>query len=130
MTDDRKSYRTAAYHNRERGYDFRYWVMSPAYQKPGYQIKEHNVAERSGFVSRIHDELSEQEALIKMAELEKAAAEKFRTVDADIPENLRRLGDDYKNAEPHAPRSQALLANINGGKLRLRQKNPNLKLKP
>lgn len=130
MTDERKSYRTAAYHNRERGHDFRYWVMSPAYEKPGYQIKEHNVAERSAFVSRIDDGLSAQEALIKMATLEQAAAAKYRTVDDSNEDNLRKLGHDYKSAEPQAPHSQALLANINNARIRLREKKSNWKLKP
>lgn len=131
MAEQEKTYRTAAYHAEDRRtYDFRYWVMSPAYKKPGFQIKEHEVGTNSGLTSRIVDGISEHEALLKMAELERTAAAKFRKVDDDNENNLRKLGNDYKNAEPVMEHAQAFIAEMNSARLKLRQKNPGLKLKP
>lgn len=128
---EEKTYRTAAYHNTEwRGYDFRYWVMSPAYKKPGFQIKVHEVGASSGLTSRIEDGISEQEALLKMAELEKDAAEKLRVVDDSVDANLRKLGDDYRKAEPVGPYAQAYITELNSARLKLKPKNNRLKLGP
>jgi len=131
MAETEKTYRTAAYHAEDRRtYDFRYWVMSPAYKKPGFQIKEHEVGANSGLTSRIEDGISEHEALLKMAELERAAAAKFRKADDESEANLRKLGPDYQNAEPVSDHAQAFIAEMNSARLKLRQKNPGLKLKP
>lgn len=129
MSDDRKTLRTDAYKSRK-GYEYSYWVMSPAYQKPGYQIRVHEVAHRSSFTSRIADEMPEHEALLKMAELERNAQATMTRIDDEDPAVLARLGDDYKNASPHAPLSQAILAERNAATLKNRPKPPKLKTSP
>lgn len=129
MSDDRKTLRSGAYRSGA-GYDFCYWVMSPAYQKPGYQIRVHEVARRSSFTSRIADEMPEREALLKMAELEGNAQSRMTPVDDEDPSVLERLGDDYKNASPHAPFSQAILTEMNAAALKNRPRPPKLKPSP
>lgn len=129
MSEDRKTLRTDAYKSRK-GYEFCYWVMSPAYQKPGYQIRQHDVAQRSSLSSRIADEMPEREALLKMAELERSAQATMTRIDDEDPAVLERLGDDYRNAAPHAPLSQAILTGMNATALKNRPKPPKLKPSP
>lgn len=130
MAEEEKTWRTNAYYTEDRrNYDLVFWVMSPAYKKPGFQIKKHEIGRSGSTISRIADELPEQEALLKMEELDRTAAEKLTRANEENVDILKRLGADFKNADPHQPRAQAVITEINAARLRLRNRNPGLKLK-
>lgn len=72
MPPNEDTYRTQPFAaERPSAHHYVFWIMEPAYQKEGYQIREHKIAPRSASSSRIADGIGEREALKIMAELEK-----------------------------------------------------------
>ena len=128
MSEKEKTFRTKAFYTGNRlGYLFRFWVMSPAFEKPGFQIKEHEVGVNCGGLVRIADGLSAHEALRKMDALEREAAATARPV---RPVDEAKLGPDYHAAESYADHFDATVAETNYDRLRKRRpKSPSFKLK-
>jgi hypothetical protein len=105
---DEKTFRTSAFHtNGGGGYLYRYFVMSPAYQKPGYQIKEHEKGVYCGATIRIADGLSEKDALGKLAQLERENAAAHEKVTG---KELDDLGPDYHQAALFIDKNDAATA--------------------
>lgn len=131
-TDSGQRFRTHAYYREDtRNYALVFWEMSPAYKKPGYQIRKHEVGLHGSASTRIHDELPEYDAFLKMMEIEREAATKLKPMDEQEAEGNKMLArEEFRDAAPHHPHSEALVSGINNARLRLRKKNPNLKLKP
>jgi hypothetical protein len=123
MSADEKTYRTAAFHTNKPGYLYRYWVLSPSYNKQGYQIKEHEKDNTSGSSFRIADGLSEREAFEMLKELETQAGKKLTRVTASA-----ELGSEYRNAEYYGDHNNMLTATII--QERLNKKRPKFKLGP
>jgi hypothetical protein len=127
MSDKEKTYRTSAFYtNGGGGYLYRFFIMSPAYQKPGYQIKEHEKGVYCGAVIRIADELSEREALVKLAELERDGQAKCKIVTG---KDLDELGPDYHEALFFADQHEAHLADKSYENLKKRRPGPDFRPK-
>jgi hypothetical protein len=127
MSDKEKTYRTSAFHTDGRGgYLYRYWVMSPAYQKPGYQIKEHEKGVYCGATLRIEDSLPEREALAKLAKLEADNGAKGKVVTG---KDLDELGPDYHEAKFFADQHEAFVADKSYERLKKRRPGPDFRPK-
>lgn len=127
MNEKEKNYRTSAFYtDGGGGYLYRYWVMSPAYQKPGYQIKEHEKGVYCGATSRIADSISEREALAKLAELERNGAAHGRKVTG---RDLDELGPDYSDAQLFTDQHEANVAEKVYEQLKKRRPGPGFRPK-
>jgi hypothetical protein len=128
MAEKEQTFRTSAFHTQRPGsYRYKYWIMSPAYGKPGFQIKEHEEGVNCAGVNRIADELPAREALREMDVLERKAAASLRRVESA---EWDKLGPDYQAAESYAPYFDALVAETNYGRLRRRRPtSPSFRLK-
>lgn len=128
LNDD--TYRTHAFPaERPSGYHYIFWIMEPAYQKPGYQIREHKIAPRSAFSSRIADGIDAREAMRIMAELE--AREARRTAPADEARLSACLGTEapYYTGR-HISAHPSVTTALTQQRLKeLRGKKPGFKLK-
>ncbi len=121
-----RTYRTSAFHtNGGGGYLYRYFVMSPAYQKPGYQIKEHEKGTYCGATVRIADGLSEKDGLRKLAELERQHASAKKVTGKELDE----LGPDYHEAELFIDKHEAIVANKMYELLKQRRPGPGFRPK-
>ena len=124
MADDEKTFRTSAFYtDGHGGYLYRYWVMSPAYQRPGYQIKEHEKGVTCGMTFRIEDSLSERDALAKLAEMESKGGKKVSGRDLD------ELGPDYHAATLFADEHEANVAEKTYERLKKRRPGPGFRPK-
>ena len=129
LQDD--TYRTQPFAaERPSGYRYVFWIMEPAYQKEGYQIRQHNIAPRASSSSRIADGIDERAALKMMAELE--AKERART--APVAEDLLTacLGTEAPyHTGRHFTEHPAVTTGLAQQRLKeLRGKKPGFKLKP
>ena len=126
MAAPERTFRTLAF--RMKGnYDFRFWIMEPAYGKPGWQIKEHDKGVNSGATSRIEDGLTEEKALLRMAEIERDARAKYPVApDAEHAQ----AGLVFTSAEYYADRHQAFVSETTLRTLRQRRGTSGLRLKP
>lgn len=124
MSNKEKIWRTSAFYtNGGGGYLYRYWVMSPAYQKPGYQIKEHEKGVNCGSTVRIADSISERDALAKLAELERGGGRKVTARDLD------ELGPDYRDAQLFTDQHEANVAEKVYEQLKKRRPGPGFRPK-
>lgn len=129
LKDD--TYRTQAFSaQKPSGYNFVFWIMEPAYQKEGYQIRKHEIAPRSAFSSRIADGISEKEALHIMAEME--AKETKRTPPAPATALDACLGTEAPfHTGKHFTEHPVITTGLTQARLKeLRGKKPGFKLKP
>ncbi|TAL27490.1 MAG: hypothetical protein EPN97_17285 [Alphaproteobacteria bacterium] len=127
MSEKEQTFRTSAFHTGRRGgYLFRFWIMSPAYGKPGFQIKEYEKGVDCGTTSRIEDGLALNEGLKKLDELEqKEAATRKRVVDKDDA-----LGPEYREAKLFTDAFDATVADSTYERLKKRRPtSPSFKLK-
>lgn len=116
---DEKTYRTSGFHTDGRGgYIYRFWIMSPAWHKDGYQIKEFERGVNCACTSRIADALSEKDALAKMAQLERDARAIHKLV---TPEEEHELGPDFQQAQYFSNEHQAVVAEKTYQRLKSRQ---------
>ena len=125
-------YRTRAFHKGENGNALHFWTIDPAYDKPGfYYIREHEAGKSHRYSARITGDITEREALHKIAELEQQATVKHAPAD-DNPENLRRMGDNYTAALPWRdhPVHLAEARQAELGRLRAKNGPPKFRLKP
>lgn len=124
MADNEKTFRTSAFYtNGGGGYLYRFWIMSPAYQKPGYQIKEYEKGAYSGATSRIADYLNERDALQKLADMERGGGRKVTGKDLDD------LGPDYHAATLFTDEHAANIAEKTREQLRKRRPGPGFRPK-
>lgn len=103
MNDDRITYyRTDAFHKGEDGSALHFWTLDPAYNAPGrFYVREHETGKSHRYSARISPDMTEREALRKLAELEENARKKFKPVDTTNDGHLRRMGDNYTEAIPY-----------------------------
>lgn len=93
-------YRTNAYYKGD-GDALRFWTIDPVHDKPDtYYIREHEAGKSHRYSLRISAEMTEREALHKIAEIEKGAEQQHRPADTKDADILRRMGDDYTDALP------------------------------
>lgn len=126
-------YRTRAFYKGEGGDALHFWTIDPTYDKPGsYYIREHEAGKSHRYSFRITGDMTEREALHKIAELEQMATAKHRPADDKDPENLRRMGENYADAIPWRdhPTHIAEARQEHLGRLRGRDGIPKFKLKP
>jgi hypothetical protein len=128
MSEKDQTFRTSAFYTRAPGsYLYRYWIMSPAFGRPGFQIKVHDEGVNCAGINRIADELPPQEALRQMDRLEQEAAASLRRMDGT---DSKKLGPDYQAAESYADHFDATVAETNYDRLRKRRpSSPSFKLK-
>lgn len=112
------------------GHHFVFWIMEPAYQKEGYQIREHKIAPRSAFSSRIADGIDEREALKMMAELEARETRRTQPVAEDKLASCLGTEAPYHTGK-HFTTHPAITTRLTQERLKeLRGKKPGFKLKP
>jgi hypothetical protein len=130
MSPKDDTWRTHAYPaERPSGYDYIFWVMEPAYQKPGYQIREHKIAPRSAFSSRIADGIDEREAMKMMAGLEAREARRTAPVAEDKLANCLGTEEPYRTASHIAAHPSVTTALTQQRLKELKGKKPAFKLK-
>ncbi|MEZ0223160.1 MAG: hypothetical protein ACAH83_01290 [Alphaproteobacteria bacterium] len=119
MSEKEISFRTSIFPSDGRnGYLYRFWIMSPSFEKDGFQIKEHDKGDTCGCINRIADGLSASEALKKMAALESKARAASRPITAF---DDRDLGPEFRDAIPFTDHLNALVAETNYDRLRKRR---------
>ncbi len=100
LTDDRKIYRTGAYKTRRDNQNSNvFWSMDPAFNQPGYWIREHHLYEKGSFSSLITEAMPEAEALAKIETLERDAQVKFPPADMSYLDH-QWIGNAYRDAAP------------------------------
>jgi hypothetical protein len=124
------TYRTQPFPaERPAAYNYIFWIMEPAYEKEGYQIREHKIAPRSASSSRIADGIDERAALKMMAELE--ARETTRTPPVAEEKLASCLGTEAPyHTGRHFTQHPAVTTRLTQQRLKeLRGKKPGFKLK-
>lgn len=123
-------YRTNAYY-KGGGDALHFWTIDPAQGKPGnFYIREHEAGKSHRYSVRISADMTEREALHKIAEIEQGAEQQHRVADAKDAEILRRMGENYTDAMPWRDHpvhiAEARQEELN----RRKTHKPHLKLKP
>lgn len=128
MSKKEQTFRTSAFYIKApSSYRYRYWVMSPAYEKDGFQIKEHEEGVHCGGVNRIADELPARDAMRKMDALQRGAEDFMKKVAGD---EVKNLGPDYQAAVSYSDYFDAMVAETNYDRLRQRRPtSPSFKLR-
>lgn len=127
MSEKEITFRTSAFHTNGRyGYLYRFWIMSPAYGKPGFQIKEYEKGVDCGTTSRIEDGLALNEGLKKLDELERKEAVAGKRVAGKDD----ALGPEYRAAKLFTDAFDATVADSTYERLRKRRPtSPSFKLR-
>lgn len=124
MAEKEKTFRTSAFYtDGHGGYLYRFWIMSPAYNGPGYQIKEYEKGAYSGCTSRIADHQQERDALQYLANLERSGGKKVTGKDLDD------LGPEYRDAELFTDYHDAIVSERTHDILRKRRPGPDFRPK-
>ena len=100
LTDDRKIYRTGAYKSRRDNQNSNvFWSMDPAFNQPGYWIREHHLYEKGSYSALISEAMPEAEALAKIEILERDAQLKLPSADMSYLDH-QWIGSAYRDATP------------------------------
>lgn len=100
MTDDRKIWRIAAYKaQRDNQKSNLFWSMDPAFNQPGYWIREHHLYDKGSYSALISEAMPEAEALAKIEQLEHDAQLKYPPADMGYLDH-QWIGSAYRDATP------------------------------
>jgi len=123
-------YRTNAYY-KGGGDALHFWTIDPAHDKQGqYYIREHEAGKSHRYSARISADMTEREALHKIAGIDSEAQKLHRPADCRDPDILRRMGDNYTEATPWRDHPVHLAEARQEELNRRRGQSPHLKLKP
>lgn len=131
--DYSKKLRTHAYTSKNRElYDVVFWVMQPAYEGFGFEVKRHEIGHFSYVINIEKSNISETEALMKMMEMERETKRKEpeQLTDEEALAAIRGLSEwkeDFKNIAPFHDKAEAYIRKTVQARLAQQKKPPKLK---